>query len=176
MAFSDPEQNIAQFNLQHGAHVADFGAGSGFYTLAIARALGGGGKVYAIDVQKDLLARIKNEAQRQHLANVEVLWADVEKIGGTKLHDASLDAVVASNIMFQLTDRRNFIEEIKRILKAKGKVMVIDWSDAAGTLGPKPENIIRQDSVRELFLHAGFVFESSIAAGNHHYGLIFRKS
>ncbi len=174
MSFSDPEQNIAQLNLQHGSVVADFGAGSGFYTLAAARAVGGG-KVYAIDVQKDLLARIKTEAQKQHLSNVELLWADVEKVHGTKLHDASVDAVIVSNILFQLTDRRNLIEEVKRILKPRGRVLAVDWSESAGKFGPRPEQILREDSARALFEHAGMRFEASIKAGSHHYGFIFRK-
>ncbi len=97
MAFSDPTSNIEQFSLQYGMRVADFGAGSGFYSLAAARAVGPHGHVYALDVQKDLLAKIKNDAVKANLANIEVLWADVEKPGGSKLKDRSLDAVIISN-------------------------------------------------------------------------------
>ena len=60
--FSDPEKNIEQFSLGKGMHVADFGTGSGFYALAAAEAVGETGRVYAIDVQKDLLEKLKKEA------------------------------------------------------------------------------------------------------------------
>ena len=68
-------------------HVADLGAGSGHYTLAAAKKVGESGRVYAIEVQKDLLTRIKNLAQTEHINNVEVIWGDVENRGGTKLKD-----------------------------------------------------------------------------------------
>ena len=83
--FSDPRDNVKQFSLGPGNFVADFGAGSGFYTLAASDAVGPDGKVYAIDVQKDLLLKIKNLANSQHKRNVDVIWADLEHVGGTKL-------------------------------------------------------------------------------------------
>ena len=63
--FSDPVKNIEQCGIQTGMDIADFGAGSGHYTIAGSRALMATGRVYAIDVQKDLLAKLKNEATRQ---------------------------------------------------------------------------------------------------------------
>ncbi|MSR71286.1 MAG: class I SAM-dependent methyltransferase [Candidatus Taylorbacteria bacterium] len=173
MAFSDPEKNIAQFSLTPGLHVADLGAGTGFYTFAAAKAVGGAGRVYAIEVQKDLLTRLKTNASHERLSNIEVLWGDIESIGGTKLRDGSVDRVVASNVLFQIEHKDNFCLEIKRILKSGGKVLVIDWS-ALSPLGPK--KLVSEMTTRSLFEKAGFTYESSISAGDHHYGLIFKRN
>ncbi|MBI2474518.1 MAG: methyltransferase domain-containing protein, partial [Candidatus Taylorbacteria bacterium] len=62
MSFSDPSHNVEQFDLQSGMTVADFGTGSGYYAFAAAKAVGDKGKVYAIDVQKPLLEKLKREA------------------------------------------------------------------------------------------------------------------
>ncbi|MDO8590405.1 MAG: methyltransferase domain-containing protein, partial [bacterium] len=67
--FSDPQKNIEQFGLQPGGLVADLGSGAGFYTIAAARAVGNSGRVYAIDILKDMLQKIKNEAQRSGIHN-----------------------------------------------------------------------------------------------------------
>ncbi len=172
MAFSDPEKNIAQFDLTPGMHVADLGAGTGFYTIEAARKVGGAGKVYAIEVQKDLLSRLKTNALHEHLTNIEVIWGDIETIGGTRLRDGSVDRAIVSNVLFQIEHKDNFCLEVKRILKPSGKALIIDWSSLS-PLGPK--TLIPEASARSLFEKAGFGFAGSISAGDHHYGLIFSK-
>ena len=58
--FSDPKKNLKQFCLEEGMRVADFGSGSGYYTLAAAEAVGDTGRVYAIEIQQELLKKVKN--------------------------------------------------------------------------------------------------------------------
>lgn len=62
MSFTDPQNNIDQFDLDSGMRVADLGAGSGAYSVAAAKKVGGDGRVYAVEVQKDLLEKIHNLA------------------------------------------------------------------------------------------------------------------
>ncbi len=173
--FSNPEKNIEQLGLTPGMKVADLGSGSGFYTIASARLVGTSGRVYSIDIQKDLLTRIKTEASKQKLLNVEIIWGDIEKIRGTRLSDSSIDAVIASNICFQVQEKDIFIKEIYRILKKNGQVLVIDWSDSFSNLGPIASDIFTKEMAKKLFEEAGFKADKDFYAGDHHYGLIFKK-
>lgn len=174
--FSDPDKNIEQFDLGKGNYVADFGAGSGFYSFSAAEVVGSSGKVYAIDVQKDLLEKLKNEAKNiRHLNNVDIVWADLDHIGGTRLRESSIDAVIAANIFFQLDKKENACLEIKRILKPGGRVLFVDWSSSFGGLGPQPQNVFAEEEAKKLFLKSGFKEDRVIGAGAQHYGLIFRK-
>lgn len=170
--FSDPQKNIAQFGIGHGMHVADLGAGSGFYTLPAAKAVGSIGKVYAIEVQKELLEKLKNQADQLRVHNIEIVWGDIETIGGTKLRDECVDRVIVSNVLFQVEHKDNFCLEVKRILKKGGKVLVVDWNEIS-PLGPK--QLVSEVIVTSLFEKVGLQRESSISAGAHHYGLIFIK-
>lgn len=173
--FSDPDQNVENFGLMPGMHVADCGSGSGFYSLAAARALGEKGRVYAIDVQKDLLARLKNEAARLHLKNIETIWGNIEKPGGTSLRDNSVDAAFLANVLFQVKDKNSLLTELKRILKPKGRVLVVDWTSSFGGMGPSGESVVTSEQAQEIFSKGGFSFERRMPAGEHHYGLIFQK-
>jgi ubiquinone/menaquinone biosynthesis C-methylase UbiE len=173
--FSDPAKNIEQFGLSKGMFVADFGAGSGFYTMSASKAVGEKGRVYAIDIQKELIQKIKNQANVEHLSNIEIIWGDVEKLGGSKMRDDSVDAVIVANILFQLSDKKNICLEAKRILKKGGRVLVVDWIDSFGNLGPRQEDIISASGAKEIFLKNDFVFDREFGAGEHHYGLIFKK-
>lgn len=173
--FTNPEKNLDQFSLQKGMRVADFGAGSGFYVLTAAKLVGDKGKVYAVDIQKDLLVKLKKDAATKKILNIEIIWGDLEKEGGAKLKDGSVDRVIISNLLFQIGGKENLAKEAMRILKPGGKALTIDWTESFGNLGPRAEDIFGKEAARTLFESAGFSLERTIDAGAHHYGLIFSK-
>jgi len=172
--FAHPRQNVAALGLQSGMRVADFGAGSGAYVLAIAERLEESGVVYAIDVQRELLRRIHNEAVRRGFKNVEVIWADLEVPRASKLADGSIDLVLISNLLFQVPDKPPVLREARRIVKPTGRVAVIDWSESFGGMGPIEEDVVEKEAALELSRNAGLDLEREFAAGAHHYGLILR--
>lgn len=173
--FSDPKHNIEQFMIGEGTKVADFGAGSGHYTIEAAKAVGDSGFVYAVEIQRDLLDRVKNLAREKNLHNVEVLWGDLEKIGGSGLGDSSVNSVIVSNILFQIENKEDFIKEAARVLKPGGKLLLVDWTDSFGGMGPAPEMVVSEDVVTSLFKKNGFIVDKNIYAGEHHFGKILRK-
>ncbi len=172
--FSDPLKNIAELGVDYGMKVVDLGSGSGFYSIEVAKKVGASGRVYSVDVQKDLLDKIKNGAKTAGLHNIEVVWGNIEKLGGTKLREAVADRVILSNTLFQIEakDRENLALEVKRILKSGGKLMVIDWNPG-GTMSP--ENVVTQVMAEGMFQKIGFTVEKNFDAGDHHYGIILKK-
>lgn len=173
MSFSDPKSNVLQLGLREGMKVGDLGAGSGHYAVSAAAIVGTSGKVYAVDIQEDILKHIKDHAAERGHHNVETVWGNFEKQGGTKLRDASLDAVILSNTLFQLDHREGAVGEIKRILKSGGKLLVVDWAGAYGGMGPLPHRVVSEHAAEELFITAGFHKEKAFRAGPHHYSLVF---
>ena len=173
--FAEPEANIAQLGLRENEVVADFGAGSGAYSIAAAKALHGTGRVYAVEIQKDLLTRMQNTARSSGLGNVDVVWGNIEKRGGTKLHENSIDVVILSNVLFQTDEKKITLEEARRVLRPGGRLFLVDWTASFGNLGPVPEHIFTEVAARTIAGEAGFLFDKVINAGNYHYGLIFRK-
>ncbi len=160
--------------------VADFGAGSGHYALLAAEALGNAGHVYAIDIQRDLLKRIHTEAHRRGLRTVKLIWADLEQPQGSKIADASVDLVIVSNLLFQVADKPAIIAEAARIVRPRGRMAVIEWSDpgtgdARRGFGPRRGEVVLPEHVQALAQESGFEAPTHFNAGVHHYGLMFRK-
>ncbi|MCK9352139.1 MAG: class I SAM-dependent methyltransferase [Candidatus Paceibacterota bacterium] len=168
----NPEETIKPLLLRDDSKVADLGAGSGVFTLAATKFLYTG-KVYAVDVQRGLLPLIASKIDSDHQKNVEIVWGNVEEPGGTKLKSGSIDAVIFANMLFQISRKDIAIEEIKRILKEGGKLLVVDWTGSFGNMGPREEDIVSKGSARDLFEKNGFVFVTDTPAGDYHYGMIF---
>ena len=173
--FSDPRMVVPRLGLAEGMKVADFGAGSGHYSLEAAKAVGHTGLVYAVDIQQNLLARLKSHAAAARLRNVHPIWGDIEQVGGTRLRDGAADAVLLANVLFQVDHKGNLLSEAKRVLHPKGRLFVIDWTDSFGGLGPPPADVVTESEAREMLGQAGFSVEKNFPAGEHHFGLIARK-
>lgn len=174
-SFSNPSQNARNFGFKEGMKVADFGSGSGAYTLALADVVGPSGVVYAVDVQRELLTRIQNNAVQDGHDNVEIVWGDIEAPGGVGLRDEYLDGVVISNTLFQVDDKISTIKEAWRVLRPGGTLVVVDWLDSFGGLGPPQNSVVTQAETTLLCTDNGYAFKRDIDAGKHHYGLIFIK-
>ena len=160
--------------IEPGMVVVDFGAGSGFYTMESAKRVGNVGKVYAVDIQKELLKSIKDKAESEGYSNVEILWADLEQAEGSKLSANSANRVIISNILFQIKNKQAMAQEAMRILKSDGKLILIEWNEAS-KLGPTAEQRLSRSDAQGLFESVGFNLEKEFDAGSSHYGLIFIK-
>ena len=172
--FAHPARNVAVLGVEPGMTVADFGSGSGAYVLAMAERMANSGTVYAIDIQKDLLRRIHNDAQKKGLNIVHILWGDLERPQGSKLPDAACDIVLISNLLFQVEDKDALLAEAKRVLKSRGRLVIIDWSESFGGMGPIKSHVVNKDAALQITKGAGFGTHTEFDAGAHHYGLILK--
>lgn len=174
-SFLIPAEALRAAQLHEGMQVADFGAGSGFFTREAAREVGEGGAVWAVDINRELLSRIKTLADAEGLKNVEVVQGDAEVVGGTHLPDAYFDLVIASNILFSIEDRGELVAEVRRVLKPHGRALIIDWAGSFNGLGPHEDHVVTQATARKLFEDHGFIFGGMAPAGTYHWGFIVRK-
>jgi ubiquinone/menaquinone biosynthesis C-methylase UbiE len=152
------------------------GCGTGIYAILGGEKVGKDGKVFAVDIQQDVLVNVRDKAKDAGLSNVETIWADIETEKGTKLADEYVDGVLMSNILFQLEDKGAAIREVYRILKKGGRLMIIDWTDSHGHLGPTPEHVFKQADAKQMLMDSGFVYGDEYDLGDHHYGLVFVKN
>lgn len=173
--FLEPEKVVSHFHLRPGDKVADFGAGSGNFLKALSRAVGAEGKVYALEIQKQLVDTLGRNAAESHLSNVEPIWCDLEAPGGTKLADGLLDTGMLANTLFQLQNKEVALTEIARTIRKGGKFFVCDWTESFAGLGPSGAEVVDANMAKELVGNAGFVFERDFPSGDHHYGLVFRR-
>jgi ubiquinone/menaquinone biosynthesis C-methylase UbiE len=176
--FSDPRAIVTQLDITSGQQIADLGAGSGAYSLALAekfKTRGAAIDIFAIEVQKKMVERLGREAEQKAITTIHPLWGDIEEEKGTRLRGGSIDWAFIMNTLFIVESRKNLLKEAHRILKSGSRLVVVDWAESFGGIGPKEDQVIKEPTAKLLVEEMGFVFEHSIEVGEHHYGFIARK-
>lgn len=175
--FLNPARTIRTAKIHDSMKVADFGIGGGFFARAAARAVGSSGKVYAIDINRELLKRLKTFAIPEMLTNIEYVRGDLELTHGSALPDASVDVVLIANLLFQVEAKDKVIEEAWRILRSGGRLILIDWQESFNNVGPHKDHVFKREAALELATHGGgFEYMQEIPSGSFHYGLILKKT
>ena len=174
-SFLNPARTLRAAKLHEGQRVADFGAGSGFFTRAAARLVGESGLVWAGDVHQDPLPPLKKLSLQEGLHNVEVVHGDVEKLKGSRLPADNFDLCIISNLLFSAEHKDAVAKEAYRVLRKTGRALIIDWAGSFGGLGPESKMIVTADHARTLFELNGFTYVEVAPAGAYHWGILVRK-
>lgn len=150
---------------------AEFGCGSGGFTIPLAKRLDKG-RVYGLDVQAEPLSALEGRADLENLNNIETKRCNLEQEKGSNLPPNLLDVVLIPNVLFQVEDEEPLIKEAKRILKDRGQLLIIDWRPEV-SVGPKGDRESASD-MKVLAEESGFTTEQEFEPGNYHWGLILK--
>lgn len=170
MSFLTPEHLVKELYLKPGDRVADIGCGTGVYTIALAHDVGAMGQVYAVDVHRDALHTLAGTLDKRGIVNVEMIWADVEK--QISIDAYSLDAVVMSNILFQLDSIDKALSLISKLIKPEGQLLIVEWSDSHGGIGPHGSHVVQEEHAISLAQAHGFRLLKRLPAGDYHYAFL----
>ncbi len=174
--FINPSLLVVQFGLRENMHVADFGIGSGHFTILMAKNVGEGGIVTALDILEAPLEVVRNNSELEGLENIKFVRADLEVKRGSTLDDSSQDLVLLANILFQSEQRKDILEEAVRVTKAGGRIIVIDWKKDLDALGGPPKEFrVDPEEIKKLTQEIGLNFITDFEAGKYHYGITFSK-
>lgn len=172
----DPSTVVGLFDLKNGDYAADFGSGNGYFVTPLAHAVAPDGKVFAIDIQRDMLDVVRAKSKLENLHNVEYIWSDLEQPQGSKLKDDFVNLVLATNILHQSDQKEAIIKEAHRILRQNGRFALIEWEIGEEIrLGPPKEMRVSKEIAIKLFTNQLFSVEKEFDAGSHHYGILFVK-
>jgi ubiquinone/menaquinone biosynthesis C-methylase UbiE len=168
--FLNPKEVLNQLEIKEGMVAADFGSGSGGWAIPLAKRLKNG-KVYALDIQEEMLSALKGKAEIENIFNIETKKADVGE--NTGLKSDSVDLVLLTNLLFQNENKEKIILEAKRTLKSGGQILAVDWLEGA-SLGPKGGRVSAEE-VKKIAREAGLKIQKEFPASVFHWALILSK-
>jgi len=167
-----PEEVVRKLELQPGQVIADLGAGSGYFTVRFARAVGPTGKVFAIDVDPQMLAYVARRAKEERLDNVQTVLA---ASNDPKLAPASVDLIFIANTLHHIADREKYYPLLARALKPGGRFANIDFHKRPLPVGPPiGMKIAESDMIKEAQA-AGFRLVREFDFLKYQYFLVFDR-
>ena len=125
------ERVLASLAIEPGSHIADLGAGGGYFTFALADAAGPSGTVYAADVDSDMTAYLEESAREDGYENVQVVLSDYDD----PLLPEGVDLIFTSNTYHHIEDRVAYFRNARKYLRPGGRVAVIEYSEPGFLLG-----------------------------------------
>jgi len=167
--FLNPSEVLKQLRLKKNMIAADFGSGSGGWAIPLAKKLEEG-KIYAIDILEEPLSALKARVKLEKIFNIETIKSDIEKT--SRLFGNSCDLVLMTNLLFECENKKQVLEEGKKVLKKGGKIVIIDWQEEAET---GPEKKVSIEEVKKIAEKLDLKIEKEFEAGIYHWGLILVK-
>jgi predicted methyltransferase len=171
-AYQKPHEVLMALALRPGEAVADIGSGSGYFSLRLAAHVGPSGRVYAVDVDPDLVRHLNRRVREAGLDNLRSVLADPDD---PLLPDASVDRFFVCDTWHHIADQAKYLGLMKKMLRPGGEVVMIDFKKEATPMGPPlGMRIARGDLVRQME-GAGFRLAAEHAFLPYQYFLVFGK-
>ncbi|MFW6305376.1 MAG: class I SAM-dependent methyltransferase [Candidatus Saliniplasma sp.] len=166
----EPQDILSLLDLDRDDIVLDLGAGTGFLTFPISERVNEG-KVYAVDVQEEMLEKLRERCDKHGCGNIELL---LNEEGSIPLPDSEIDKAFLMNVLHEIEDMGTFVE-LYRVLKKDGKICVIDWDKEGGSAhGPPTYERYTLEEAVELLGRYGFE-ELDSGRDEDHYFLCLSK-
>ena len=168
---------LEKARIASGMHVADFGCGkTGHVVFPVSFGVGEEGVVYAVDILQDALISIDKRAKSQAMHNIHTIWSDLERVGKTCIPENSLDVVYIVNVLSIAHNRHAYLEEAQRLLKNKGRIIVVDWVPSELPIAPENEMCLAFDNIEQWARMSGFGIQEKFPVGKYHEGMVLYRN
>jgi ubiquinone/menaquinone biosynthesis C-methylase UbiE len=172
--WQQPERVMADLHLQPGITIADVGCGSGYFTFRLAEAAGKGGRVLAVDIDKDALAVVRERAEAEGIGNVEVVRSEPDS---TTLPSESIDAAFICDVLHEVPEegRRPLVADVARTIRPGGLLYVIDYRKSHDVPFDPYDILVPRDELQRMAEEAGLVLDAEFHYLHYQVFLRFLK-
>jgi arsenite methyltransferase len=149
------DEVLADLSLKPGMIVADIGAGSGFFSRPIAKAVGPKGKVYAVDIQQGLLDFINKRDAEENIHNVQTVLGEFDD---PKIPARNVDLAFINDVLHHIEHRAAYLKALGTYIKPNGRIAIIEMNKDDPNTGHKnqPELLVAREDIVQWMSDAGF--------------------
>src|SRR5579864_4379093 len=139
-------QVLANLSLKPGMVVADIGAGSGFFSRPLAKAVAPGGKVYAVDIQQGLLDYINKRDAEEKISNIQTVLGE---FADPKLPARDVDLAFINDVLHHIEQRAAYLKALASYIKPSGRIAIIEMNkdDPKTPHRNQPELLVARDEI-----------------------------
>ncbi|MEO8128657.1 MAG: class I SAM-dependent methyltransferase [Bryobacteraceae bacterium] len=168
-----PETALNAIGIRKGMTVADVGAGVGYFSIRLATRVGPSGKVYANDVQPEMLAMLKQRAAKAKVTNiVAVLGTESDP----KLPPKSMDLILLVDVYHEFSQPQLMLQRLRQALKEDGRLVLLEFRKEDPRIPIRTEHKMSVEEVKAELVPEGFRLETVLKDLPRQHILIFRKN
>ena len=172
-AWQRPDQIMDELGIAEGSVVADLGAGGGWFTIRLARRVGPNGKVYAEDIQREMIEAMTRRVERLGLRDRVTL--QLGKATDPELPAGALDAALIVDAYHEMAQPVALLRNLAQSLKATGRIGIVNFTKEGGGPGPRMEERVDAERVIRDAQAAGLQLTSRPNFLRYQYMLVFGK-
>jgi ubiquinone/menaquinone biosynthesis C-methylase UbiE len=169
-AWQRPQRVIEFLKLHSGQTVADLGAGTGYFSVRLARAVGATGTVLALDIEPNRIAHIARRAQQAGLSQVV---AKLVPPDDPQLAPNSVDLILVVNTWHHLEARSRYLGRLQRALRSGGSLVIVDYREGELPVGPPAAHKLTRRQLIDELTCAGWMLQSELDELEYQYVLRF---
>jgi ubiquinone/menaquinone biosynthesis C-methylase UbiE len=168
-----PDKAIALLGLPKGATVADIGAGNGYITWRLAERVGPTGKVFAVDIQSEMLEMLRRNMQQRKLKNVETVLSAYDD---PKLPANAIDLVILVDVYHEFSEPQKMLRRIRESLKPDGRLVLLEYRGEDPSVPIRPEHKMTVAQVKTELEPEGYRVDRILEDLPRQHILIFQKT
>ena len=167
-----PDRALAALNLKSGMLVADVGAGTGYYSIRVAKLVAPGGIVYANDIQEAMLDKLRVNAAAQGVTNIQTVLGTQSE---THLPAGKLDLALLVDVYHEFSRPQRMLESIRDALKPGGELVLLEYRKEDPAVPIRPEHKMSVAEVKAEVVPEGYEFERVVETMPWQHIIFFRK-
>lgn len=165
------DQVVAALDVRPGMIVADVGAGSGVLSEPLATATGAKGVLYAVDIDKDLLAHVAERAARVRITNIRTVLGEFTD---PKLPE-KVDLAFMNDVLHHIADRATYLRNLASYLKPGGRIAIVDFIPSLSPHRTQPELTVSEDQAAAWLMEAGLRLAKKVTIFDDRFYIIYAK-
>jgi ubiquinone/menaquinone biosynthesis C-methylase UbiE len=168
-----PDRALDALGIRPGEMVADVGAGTGYYTVRLAQRVGPAGRVYATDVQPEMLALLESRLAREHVSGVKTVLATDHDSG---LPESTMDLILLVDVYHELSQPQLVLRQLRRALKPGGRLVLLEFRKEDPDVAIRPDHKMSVAEARLEVEHEGYKLDRVIDVLPMQHILVFRPA
>ncbi|MFZ5945606.1 MAG: class I SAM-dependent methyltransferase [Bacillota bacterium] len=166
----NPEATLIRAGFKQNMVMCDIGAGSGVFSFPAAQI--SSNDIFALEISDSMIELLEKRAAERNILNLKIKKVDSQVL---PLKSGTCDMVIMVTVLHEIQDKQFMLKEIKRILKEKGKLLIIEFHKRTTPMGPPVDHRISEENIGKICQDISLINIDKFSLGENFYGILFEK-